>query len=227
MVRSIISTAALLSSLSALRASLIMPITWKSLSAYSLESSPRSGISIMQGEQKVPHTFIMVTFALAKNSLLSTLLPSRSSPVNSRTLPSSLKLSCMSGYIMCPSMSSAVPSSQVKPLSIGGSESSGREASCSSGAAGCSGAFAQPKTSRAHIIRDIMTVSFLIRFANFLSRCADIIIIEIPDFVSGAASHFTDCTYLTARSGRKAAGIVYFLCNPLTLKNSILIICHC
>ena len=131
---------------------------------------------------------------------------------------------------MCPSMSSAVPSSQVKPLSIGGSESSGREASCSSGAAGCSGALAQPKTSRAHIIRDIMTVSFLIRFTNFLSRCADIIIIiiiEIPDFVSGAASHFTDCTYLIAKSGWGAAGIVYFLCNPLTLKNSILIICHC
>ena len=96
-------------------------------------------------------------------------------------------------------MSSSPPSSQVKPLSMAGSESSGREASCSSGAEGCSGAFAQPKTSRAHIIRDIMTVSFLIKFSNFLSRCADIIIIEIPDFVSGAASHFTDCTYLMER----------------------------
>ena len=107
----------------------------------------------------------------------------------------------MSGYIMCPSMSSSPPSSQVKPLSMAGSESSGSDASCPAGAAseGCSGAFAQPKTSRAHIIRDIMTVSFLIRFANFLSRCADIIIIEIPDFVSGAASHFTDCTYLMER----------------------------
>jgi len=69
----------------------------------------------------------------------------------------------------------------------------------STGAAGCSGAFAQPKTSRAHMIIDIMTVSFLIKLSNFLSYCADIIIIiEIPDFVSGAASDFTDCTYFRA-----------------------------